>query len=184
MASATWRQRDSAILQHSDYGTPRSVTTFIAGGQLRRAEFRSPLGDSAALASKVVINWHGPAAHGRCGRTTLVPVRGQIARPIPAALDVRYGLAYRHIPTSVARRDHSQLFAGGEMVTAIPTRMPDRARLARTTGGVSRCGLHKEVRPGPISSAREEGGFIPAVHRRAVCNAGRTPNGLSPFPIS
>ena len=86
---------------------------FIAGGQYRRAEFKTP-SQIAALGHKVVINCTGLGARALWKDETLTPVRGQIARLIPQP-DVRYGLTYRHILT-VPRRDGLvvQSFAGGD----------------------------------------------------------------------
>jgi hypothetical protein len=99
----------------------------IAGGQYRRAEFRSPA-QIAALGHKVVINCTGLGAKALWKDETLVPIRGQIQRLIPQP-DVRYGLVYRHVLT-VPRRDGLvvQSFAGGEMEGYGETNeAPDRA---------------------------------------------------------
>jgi D-amino-acid oxidase len=86
---------------------------FIAGGQYRHAEFRTP-SQIAALGHKVVINCTGLGARALWKDETLTPVRGQIVRLIPQP-DVRYGLTYRHVLT-VPRRDGLvvQSFARGE----------------------------------------------------------------------
>jgi D-amino-acid oxidase len=99
----------------------------IAGGQYRRAEFRSPA-QIVALGHKVVINCTGLGAKALWKDETLVPIRGQLQRLIPQP-DVRYGLVYRHILT-VPRRDGLvvQSFAGGEMEGYGETNeAPDRA---------------------------------------------------------
>ena len=99
----------------------------VAGGQYRRADFRSP-GQIAALGHKVVINCTGLGAKALWKDETLVPIRGQLQRLIPQP-DVRYGLVYRHILT-VPRRDGLvvQSFAGGEMEGyGVTSEMPDRA---------------------------------------------------------
>jgi glycine/D-amino acid oxidase-like deaminating enzyme len=60
------------------------MTSFIAGGQFRRAEFHAP-SQIARLGKQVVINCTGYGARALWKDETLIPVRGQIARPDPAA---------------------------------------------------------------------------------------------------
>jgi glycine/D-amino acid oxidase-like deaminating enzyme len=57
---------------------------FIAGGQFRRAELPRALADRR-LGKTVVINCTGYGARALWKDETLIPVRGQIARPDPAA---------------------------------------------------------------------------------------------------
>ncbi|HYC66173.1 MAG TPA: FAD-dependent oxidoreductase, partial [Reyranellaceae bacterium] len=99
---------------------------FVAGGQYRRSEFRTPA-EVAALPQKVVINCTGLGARALWKDEALTPVRGQIARLIPQP-DVRYGLTYRHILT-VPRRDGLvvQSFAGGDKGYGDMNEAPDRA---------------------------------------------------------
>ncbi len=90
------------VFNIADYGHTLMNDFFIAGGQFRRADFRSP-SQIAALGKRVVINCTGYGARALWKDETLVPVRGQIARLIPQP-EVRYGLVYRHVLT-VPRRD-------------------------------------------------------------------------------
>jgi D-amino-acid oxidase len=111
----------------ADYGHTLMNDFFIAGGQFRRADFRTP-GQIAALGKKVVINCPGYGARALWKDETLVPVRGQIARLVPQP-EVRYGLVYRGVLT-VPRRDGLvvQSFARGEMQGWDDTNeAPDRA---------------------------------------------------------
>lgn len=115
------------VFNISDYGHTLMNDFFIAGGQFRRADFRTP-GQIAALGKKVVINCTGYGARALWKDDTLVPVRGQIARLIPQP-EVRYGLVYRGVLT-VPRRDGMvvQSFAAGEMQGWDDTNeAPDRA---------------------------------------------------------
>jgi glycine/D-amino acid oxidase-like deaminating enzyme len=119
------------IFNIADYGRTLLNDFFIAGGQFRRADFRSP-SQIAALGRKVVINCTGYGARALWQDETLVPVRGQIARLIPQP-DVRYGLVYRHVLT-VPRRDGIvvQSFAGGDAQGYGDTsETPDRAEAER-----------------------------------------------------
>ena len=115
------------VFNIADYGHTLLNDFFIAGGQFRRAEFRSPA-QVAALGQKVVINCTGLGARALWKDETLVPVRGQIARLIPQP-EVRYGLVYRGV-LAVPRRDGLvvQSFAGGDMQGYGDTNeAPDRA---------------------------------------------------------
>jgi D-amino-acid oxidase len=102
------------VFNIADYGHTLMNDFFIAGGQFRRADFRTP-SQIAALRKRVVINCTGYGARALWRDETLVPVRGQIARLIPQP-EVRYGLVYRHVLT-VPRRDGLvvQSFAGGAL---------------------------------------------------------------------
>jgi D-amino-acid oxidase len=115
------------VFNISDYGHTLMNDFFIAGGQFRRADFRTPA-QVAALGKRVVINCTGYGARALWKDETLVPVRGQIARLIPQP-EVRYGLVYRGVLT-VPRRDGLvvQSFARGEMQGWDDTNeAPDRA---------------------------------------------------------
>ncbi|HEX9325469.1 MAG TPA: FAD-binding oxidoreductase [Reyranella sp.] len=115
------------VFNIAGYGHTLLTDFFIAGGQFRRADFRTP-GQIAALGKKVVINCTGYGARALWKDETLVPVRGQIARLIPQP-EVRYGLVYRQVLT-VPRRDGLvvQSFAAGEMQGWDDTNeAPDRA---------------------------------------------------------
>lgn len=115
------------VFNIADYGHTLMNDFFIAGGQFRRADFRSPA-QIAALGKRVVINCTGYGARALWKDETLVPVRGQIARLIPQP-EVRYGLVYRHIMT-VPRRDGMvvQSFTGGERQGyGDANEVPDRA---------------------------------------------------------
>jgi D-amino-acid oxidase len=115
------------VFNIADYGHTLMNDFFTAGGQFRRADFRTP-GQIAALGKKVVINCTGYGARALWKDETLVPVRGQIARLIPQP-EVRYGLVYRGVLT-VPRRDGLvvQSFARGEMQGWDDTNeAPDRA---------------------------------------------------------
>ena len=115
------------VFNIADYGHTLMNDFFIAGGQFRRADFRTPA-QIAALGKKVVINCTGYGARALWKDDTLVPVRGQIARLIPQP-EVRYGLVYRSVLT-VPRRDGLvvQSFASGEMQGWDNTNeAPDRA---------------------------------------------------------
>lgn len=115
------------VFNIAGYGHTLLADFFIAGGQFRRADFRTP-GQIAALGKKVVINCTGYGARALWKDETLVPVRGQIARLIPQP-EVRYGLVYRNVLT-VPRRDGLvvQSFAGGETQGYGDTNeAPDRA---------------------------------------------------------
>ena len=72
------------------------------GGRIEVREFGTPA-DLAALPQRTLINATGYGARALFGDTSLVPVRGQIARMIPQT-DIRYGLFYRNI-SFVPRRD-------------------------------------------------------------------------------
>jgi len=102
------------VFNIADYGHTLLNDFFIAGGQFRRADFRTPA-QIAALGKRVVINCTGYGARALWKDETLVPLRGQIARLIPQP-EVRYGLVYRGVLT-VPRRDGLvvQSFARGEM---------------------------------------------------------------------
>ena len=129
--AASVARSEIMIFNIVDYGHTLLNDFFIAGGQFRRADFRTP-SEIAALGKKVVINCTGYGARALWRDDTLVPVRGQIARLIPQ-LDVRYGLVYRHILT-VPRRDGIvvQSFASGEMQGYDDTNeAPDRAEAER-----------------------------------------------------
>ncbi len=127
------------VFNIADYGHTLMNDFFIAGGQFRRADFRSPA-QIASLGQKVVINCTGYGARALWKDETLVPVRGQIARLIPQP-EVRYGLVYRHVLT-VPRRDGMvvQSFAGGEREGYGDTNeVPDRAeaeQAVRTLAGL------------------------------------------------
>jgi D-amino-acid oxidase len=115
------------VFNIADYGHTLMNDFFIAGGQFRRADFRTPA-QIAALGKKVVINCTGYGARALWKDETLVPVRGQIARLIPQP-EVRYGLVYRSVLT-VPRRDGLvvQSFAAGETQGYGDTNeAPDRA---------------------------------------------------------
>jgi glycine/D-amino acid oxidase-like deaminating enzyme len=115
------------VFNIADYGHTLMNDFFIAGGQFRRADFRSPA-QIAALGKRVVINCTGYGARALWKDESLVPVRGQIARLIPQP-EVRYGLLYRHIMT-VPRRDGMvvQSFTGGERQGyGDANEVPDRA---------------------------------------------------------
>jgi len=115
------------VFNIADYGHTLMNDFFIAGGQFRRADFRTPA-QIAALGKKVVINCTGYGARALWKDDTLVPVRGQIARLIPQP-EVRYGLVYRSVLT-VPRRDGLvvQSFAAGEAQGWDDTNeAPDRA---------------------------------------------------------
>ena len=115
------------VFNIADYGHTLMNDFFIAGGQFRRADFRTPA-QIAALGKKVVINCTGYGARALWKDETLVPVRGQIARLIPQP-EVRYGLVYRSVLT-VPRRDGLvvQSFVRGEMQGWDDTNeIPDRA---------------------------------------------------------
>ncbi len=115
------------VFNIADYGHTLMNDFFIAGGQFRRADFRSPA-QIAALGKRVVINCTGYGARALWKDESLVPVRGQIARLIPQP-EVRYGLVYRHIMT-VPRRDGMvvQSFTGGERQGyGDANEVPDRA---------------------------------------------------------
>jgi hypothetical protein len=115
------------VFNIADYGHTLMNDFFIAGGQFRRADFRTPA-QIAALGKRVVINCTGYGARALWKDETLVPVRGQIARLIPQP-EVRYGLVYRGVLT-VPRRDGLvvQSFARGEMQGWDDTNeAPDRA---------------------------------------------------------
>jgi glycine/D-amino acid oxidase-like deaminating enzyme len=115
------------VFNIADYGHTLLNDFFIAGGQFRRADFRTPA-QIAALGKRVVINCTGYGARALWRDETLVPVRGQIARLIPQP-EVRYGLVYRGVLT-VPRRDGLvvQSFARGEMQGWDDTNeAPDRA---------------------------------------------------------
>jgi D-amino-acid oxidase len=115
------------VFNIADYGHTLMNDFFIAGGQFRRADFRTPV-QIAALGKPVVINCTGYGARALWRDEGLVPVRGQIARLIPQP-EVRYGLVYRGVLT-VPRRDGLvvQSFAGGESQGYGDTNeAPDRA---------------------------------------------------------
>jgi glycine/D-amino acid oxidase-like deaminating enzyme len=101
------------IFNISNYSHTLLNDFFVAGGQYRHADFRTP-SQIAALGHKVAINCTGLGARALWKDETLTPVRGQIVRLIPQP-DVHYSLTYRRILT-VPRRDGMvvQSFVGGE----------------------------------------------------------------------
>ena len=114
------------IFNIAGYGHTLLNDFFVAGGQYRHAEFRTP-SQIAALGHKVVINCTGLGARALWKDETLTPVRGQIVRLIPQ-LDVRYGLTNRQI-LAVPRRDGLvvQSFAGEQQGYGDSNEIPDRA---------------------------------------------------------
>jgi glycine/D-amino acid oxidase-like deaminating enzyme len=74
------------------------------GGEIVHRDFSSPR-QFAGLKERTLVNATGYGARALLGDTSLVPVRGQIARLLPQP-DVRYGLSWRgHNLTVVSRRD-------------------------------------------------------------------------------
>ncbi|WP_421996833.1 FAD-dependent oxidoreductase [Reyranella sp.] len=127
-ANATVARSAIMIFNIPDYGRTLMSDFLAAGGRYLPADFRTPA-EIAALGQKVVINCTGYGARDLWGDTTLVPVRGQIARLIPQP-EVRYGLVYRHVLT-VPRRDGIvvQSFVGGEAAGyGDSSEVPDRAQ--------------------------------------------------------
>jgi glycine/D-amino acid oxidase-like deaminating enzyme len=110
--AASVARSEIMIFNVANYAHTLMNDFFIAGGQFRHADFRSPA-QVAALGKAVVINCTGYGARALWKDDTLVPVRGQLARLIPQP-EVRYGLVYRHV-AAVPRRDGLvvQSFEGG-----------------------------------------------------------------------
>jgi glycine/D-amino acid oxidase-like deaminating enzyme len=73
-----------------------------AGGRIVVHEFHSPR-DLAVLPQNTIVNCTGYAAKELFGDTSLMPVRGQLARGIPQT-DVRYSVYYKGV-SFVPRRD-------------------------------------------------------------------------------
>jgi glycine/D-amino acid oxidase-like deaminating enzyme len=79
------------------------IADFLAlGGKIEIVEFRSP-GELAALPQNTLINATGYGARALFDDSSVVPVRGQLARMIPQD-DVHYGLFYDDV-SFVPRRD-------------------------------------------------------------------------------
>jgi hypothetical protein len=98
-----------------------------AGGQIEIKEFHAP-NDLAALPERTLINATGYGARALFGDTSIVPVRGQLARMIPQP-DVTYGLLYRDV-SFVPRRDGLVFQVVGEddyYGYNDPSTTPDRA---------------------------------------------------------
>lgn len=72
------------------------------GGRIEIVEFHTPA-DLAWLPQKTLVNCTGYAARALFGDTTLVPVRGQLARMIPQP-GIDYGIYYNKV-SFVPRRD-------------------------------------------------------------------------------
>jgi glycine/D-amino acid oxidase-like deaminating enzyme len=72
------------------------------GGRIEITEFKSP-SDLARLAQNTIVNCSGYGARALFGDTTLVPVRGQLARGIPQP-EIGFGLYYKGV-SFVPRRD-------------------------------------------------------------------------------
>jgi glycine/D-amino acid oxidase-like deaminating enzyme len=75
---------------------------YTSGGRLEIAEFGTPA-DLARIQEKTLVNCTGYGARALFQDTSVIPVRGQLARMMPAA-DVNYGLFYKSI-SFVPRRD-------------------------------------------------------------------------------
>ncbi len=73
-----------------------------AGGNIEIAEFHAP-GDFAKLRENVLVNATGFGARALFGDSSVIPVRGQLARAIPQP-EVGYGLFYKNV-SFVPRRD-------------------------------------------------------------------------------
>lgn len=87
------------IAAYSDY----LLSGFLSlGGKIEVREFHSPT-ELSALPQKTLVNCTGYGAKALFGDTSLVPVRGQLARMIPDG-DIRYGL-YFNQTSFVPRRD-------------------------------------------------------------------------------
>ncbi len=135
----------------ADYGHTLMTDFFAAGGQMKRAEFRSPADLAAIIREPVVINCPGYGARALWSDETVVPVRGQIAWLIPQP-EVRYGLFYKDVSV-LSRRDGIvvQAVEGGDMKGYNDTReVPDRVEADTAVGKISdlfsRFGMHKTVR--------------------------------------
>ena len=81
-----------------------------AGGRLRIDVLHSPA-DFARLPHRTVVNATGYDARALMGDESIVPVKGQLARLMPAP-DAYYGLSYRRVSLTT-RRDVSVLQAQG-----------------------------------------------------------------------
>lgn len=87
------------IAAYSDY----LLSGFLQlGGKIEVREFHSPA-ELSALPQKTLVNCTGYGAKALFGDTSLVPVRGQLARMIPDG-DIRYGLFFNQV-SFVPRRD-------------------------------------------------------------------------------
>jgi glycine/D-amino acid oxidase-like deaminating enzyme len=82
-----------------------------SGGRIEIAEFKTPA-DFARLQEKTLVNCTGYGARELFGDTSLIPVRGQIARLISQP-DASYGLRYKDV-SFVPRRDGLLLQVTGE----------------------------------------------------------------------
>lgn len=135
----------------ADYGHTLMTDFFAAGGQFRRAEFRSPADLAAIIREPVVINCPGYGARALWQDESVVPVRGQIAWLIPQP-EVRYGVFYKNVSV-LSRRDGIvvQAVEGGDMKGYNDTReLPDRVEADTAVATIadlfSRFGQHRPVR--------------------------------------
>ena len=108
------------------------------GGRIRIDEFHSPA-DFVRIREKTLVNATGYGARALLGDTSLVPVRGQLARTIPQA-DIHYGLIYDGV-AFVPRRDgfvfqvigHDDYYGFDDTST-----IPDRAEAERAIATIAR----------------------------------------------
>ena len=113
-AGARVARGSNLLFNIADYGHTLMTDFLLAGGRIRRREFRSPA-ELGGLDEKVVINCPGYGARALWNDDSIVPVRGQIGWLIPQP-EINYGLYYRRI-SMVPRRDGIvvQSLVGGDM---------------------------------------------------------------------
>jgi len=107
-----------------------------AGGEIRIQEFHEP-SDLAKLPQKTLVNATGYGARALFKDSSVIPVRGQLARAIPES-QAHYGLQYRHV-SFVPRRDDAVFQVLGESDYYgfdDPTTVPDRAEAERAVSTI------------------------------------------------
>jgi D-amino-acid oxidase len=117
-----------------------------AGGEIRIQEFHTPA-DLARLPERTIINATGFGARALFSDSSVIPVRGQLARAIPQP-GVHYGLQYRHV-SFVPRRDDAVFQVLGESDYYgfdDATTVADRAEAERAVNTIA--GLFAGGRPG------------------------------------
>ncbi|WP_252181360.1 FAD-dependent oxidoreductase [Azospirillum sp. B4] len=96
------RRNTNMVFNISSYARLLLDEFHANGGRIEVQEFHTPA-DFARLTQKVLVNCTGYGARALMGDTSVMPVRGQLARMIPQD-DVHYGLFYDGV-SFVPRRD-------------------------------------------------------------------------------
>lgn len=103
--SLPWGSKSIAALMMfniSAYSRMLMSDFIMNGGRIEVREFHSPA-DFGSLPQKTLIHATGYGARALFGDTSVIPVRGQLARMIPQP-DVSYGLFYKRV-SFIPRRD-------------------------------------------------------------------------------